>query len=121
MADIINIDELKQHLQEFARQRDWEKFHNAKNLAMALVCEAGELVEIFQWLDTEQAEAASTDPALVAKTAEELADIMICAIRLADIMQLPINRIIEEKIAINNQKYPVELVKGSAKKYTEYQ
>lgn len=116
----LNITEIQATLKEFATQRDWNKFHDPKNLSMSLAAEAGELLEIFQWLTSEEASQAKNNSELRQKTAHELADILLNAIRLADLMDINLDTAIKEKIVLNGKKYPVELVKGKAKKYSEY-
>ncbi len=120
MKEIVNITEIKSILEDFSAQRDWQKFHNPKNISMALAAEAGELLEIFQWLTPEEANTAKESVELTRNTAYELADILLYTIRLADLMDINLTKAIEEKILINEKNYPAELVKGSAKKYTEY-
>lgn len=120
MTDIIDINQLKLLQQEFSQVRDWEKFHTPKNLAMALTCESAELLELFQWLNEDESRVAHEDAALKEKTSQELADIMLYLIRIADLMKINLNDAIRNKIALNNKKYPAERVKGSAKKYDEY-
>ncbi len=120
MTDIINVDDIKKTLQEFAEKRDWDKFHNPKNLSMALACEAGELLEIFQWMSEPDATQCCNDLSIKEKTSHELADIMLYLFRIASLMGINITEALYNKISINNEKYPVELVKGSSKKYNEY-
>ena len=120
MTDIVDIDQLKKLLHDFAVIRDWTKFHNPKNLSMALAVEAGELLEIFQWMSDNHANQVKNDMEIVKKTQHELADIMLYLIRIAALMDINLSEAVLNKIKLNNEKYPVELVKGSAKKYTEY-
>lgn len=120
MTDIIDIDSVKKILQDFAEARDWNKFHNPKNLSMALACEAGELLEIFQWMSEMDSIHAYHDLSIKEKTSHELADIMLYLIRIASLMNINITEALHNKISINNKKYPPELVKGDAKKYDEY-
>lgn len=120
MTDIIDINQLKQLQQEFSEIRDWDKFHTPKNLAMALTCESAELLELFQWLNEDESRAAHENAVLKEKTAHELADIMLYLIRIADLMKINLNEAIQQKLKLNNKKYPAEQVKGSAKKYDEY-
>jgi dCTP diphosphatase len=112
------LDQLKTRLREFAVARDWEQFHSPKNLAMALIVEAAELVEHFQWLTEEQ--SAALPPDKHAEVEQELADIQIYLIRLADRLNIDLEQAVDAKIALNERRYPVEKVRGSAKKYTEY-
>lgn len=120
MVDNMNVETIKQLLREFAKEREWEKFHNPKNLAMALVCESGELLEIFCWLTEMEANNLHTDATSKKHVAHELADILLYAVRLSDLMQINLTEAIMEKIEINRKKYPVSLVKGSSKKYNHY-
>jgi dCTP diphosphatase len=112
------LDQLKTRLREFAQARDWEQFHSPKNLAMALIVEAAELVEHFQWLTEEQ--SAALPPDRLAEVEQELADIQIYLIRLADRLNIDLEQAVDAKIALNERRYPVEKVRGSAKKYTEF-
>lgn len=118
MSSLESLPELQSRLREFARERDWEQFHTPKNMAMALVVEAAELVELFQWL-TPEASAQLDDDAL-SEAAQEIADVQIYLARLADILGIDILKACDAKLAINREKYPVEQVKGSARKYTHY-
>lgn len=120
MTDIIDINELKSLLQQFADAREWQPFHTPKNLSMALACEAGELLEIFQWMTESDANHADRDPVIKEKTAQELADIMLYLVRLAGIMNINVSEAIKNKLLLNQQKYPADKVKGSSKKYSDY-
>ncbi|VVC75312.1 hypothetical protein AQUSIP_06010 [Aquicella siphonis] len=120
MPDIIDFLRLKAQLQNFADARDWNGFHHPKNLCMALSVETAELVEIYQWMTESESNNACHDPVVREKTAEELADILLYLTRIADLMKINISEAVEKKLAINNQKYPADTVKGSAKKYNEY-
>jgi dCTP diphosphatase len=110
---------LTQRLRDFAAVRDWERFHSPKNLAMALATETGELLEHFQWLTEEQ--SRKLDPSQRELVAAELADVMLYLLRLADRLGIDLKVAAEHKIAVNEKRYPVDQVRGSAKKYTEYQ
>ena len=112
------LEHLKQRLREFTAERDWQQYHSPKNLSMALIAEAAELVEHFQWLTEEQ--SASLSPERLAEVELELADIQIYLVELADKLQVDLVAAVDKKLAINAQKYPVEKVRGSSKKYTEY-
>jgi len=114
----MDIEAIRGRLKEFAEARDWEKFHSPKNLAMALSAEAGELLEVFQWLTEE--ESRNPDQKALAAAKEELADVIIYAIRLADKLGVDVGRAVEEKITANGKKYPVDKSKGNAKKYDEF-
>lgn len=120
MTDIIDVDELKKILAKFARVRDWEKFHSPKNLSMALAGEAAELLEIFQWCTEDESLKLKTDTDMKEKISQELADILLYAIRLADQLDITLNTALLKKITLNTKKYPIAKCKGSAKKYTTY-
>ncbi|GBE10744.1 hypothetical protein BMS3Bbin12_02188 [bacterium BMS3Bbin12] len=113
------LQALTERLRRFAAERDWDRFHTPKNLAMALIAEAAELVEHFQWLTPEQSEALS--PERRAEVELEMADVLIYLVRLADRMSVDLLGAAARKIEINEQRYPAERVRGSARKYTEYQ
>ena len=98
-------------LMKFRDDRDWSQFHTGENLAKSLVIEAGELLEVFQY-DTQE---KSVD-----KVKEELADVFMYAMLLADRYHLDIDEIINQKMDSNERKYPAEMVRGSSKKYDEY-
>ena len=112
------FNQLKQRLRVFAAERDWDQFHSPKNLSMALIAEAAELVEHFQWLTEDQSKNLS--PEKLAEVELELADIQLYLIRLADKLNIDLLAAVDRKIALNEQKYPADKVRGSAKKYTEY-
>jgi NTP pyrophosphatase (non-canonical NTP hydrolase) len=114
----ITIEELRQQVRDFAVARDWEQFHSPKNLSMALIVEAAELVEHFQWLNAEQSQ--SLPEAKLAEVELELADIFIYLIRLADKLNIDLLSAANKKLKINAEKYPANTVRGSAKKYTDY-
>ena len=120
MSEKIDICKLKNRLADFAKIRDWEKFHSPKNLAMAIAGEAGELLEIFQWLTEQESVRIKNDPSIKEKVSHELADITLYIISIADKLNIDLNEAILNKMEINNKKYPVSKVRGSAKKYTEY-
>jgi dCTP diphosphatase len=112
------IDDLSQRLRSFARERDWEQFHSPKNVAMALIGEAGELIEHFQWLTEEQ--SYTLPPEKLEQVRLEMADIFIYLIRLSERLGVDLMAAVEDKIAINERKYPADKVRGSSKKYNEY-
>ena len=113
-----SIEDLKNRLRHFAEERDWDQFHSPKNLSMALIAESAELVEHFQWLTEEQSKTLSADK--LAEVEQELADIQIYLIRIADKLGVDLLKAVTNKIEINEKKYPAEKVRGSSKKYTEY-
>jgi NTP pyrophosphatase (non-canonical NTP hydrolase) len=105
-------------LREFAAARDWDQFHSPKNLAMALVGEAGELAAEFQWLTPD--ESRNLDERQLAAIRAESADVFIYLIRLADKLGFDLVAAATDKIAQNELRYPAAQVRGSSKKYTEY-
>jgi len=111
------MKELIKNLRNFAQKRDWDQFHSPKNLAMALSVEVAELVEHFQWLT--QAQSNNLDPVKLAAVKEEIADVMIYLTRLADRLGIDPVQAAEEKMRLNEKKYPVEKAKGNAAKYTD--
>ncbi len=108
---------LRDRLRAFAAARDWEQFHAPKNLAIALSVEAAELLEHFQWVSEEGSRAMPADK--LAAIDEEVADVFLYLIRLADVLQIDLVRAAERKIERNAQKYPVDKARGTARKYTE--
>jgi dCTP diphosphatase len=107
------IDELQHRIREFARERDWEQFHTPKNLAMALSGEVGELVEIFQWLTPDEA-AAVMESARAGDVEDELADVLIYLLRLADVLDIDLLAAAQMKVGRNEQRYPAGDVRGRA-------
>ena len=113
------VADLKARVRAFVRERDWEQFHNPKNLAMALAAETGELMEHFLWATPDQSRAIAIDPAKRAKIADELADVVIYALGFANVTGLDVAAAIDAKMAANAKKYPIEKAKGRSEKYTE--
>lgn len=113
-----DLETVRQRMREFADARDWDQFHSPKNLSMALSVEVSELVECFQWLTEEQSHSLSVEQ--LAAVTDEIADIQLYLVRLADKLDVDIGAAAEQKIEKNEAKYPVEKVKGSSKKYNEY-
>lgn len=109
---------LRERLRAFAAERDWDQFHTPKNLAAALSVEAAELLEHFQWLT--DAQSADLDPAKKARVAEELADVLLYLVRLADRLDVELMAAALAKLEANARKYPIEKAKGSMRKYTEF-
>ena len=113
------LAELKNRILAFARERDWEQFHAPKNLSMALAAEAAELMEHFLWASPEKSREIACDPAKRQMIAEELADVVIYALEFANSTCLDVAGAIEDKMAANARKYPVEKARGRADKYNE--
>ncbi len=108
-------DDLRRAAADFAAERDWDQFHTPKNLAMALAGEVGELVEIFQWLTAEESAAVMSSPR-AQDVCDELADVLIYLVRLADVLGVDLIGAGFEKLQKNALKYPVQEVQGSATK-----
>jgi len=113
------MESLKQKLREFAKARDWEQFHSPKNLVMAMSVEVAELMEHFQWLTQEESRNLDTETS--EKVRQEIGDVMVYLVRLADQLGIDPVAAAEEKMSINEARYPEEIVRGSSKKYNEYE
>lgn len=114
-----DINEIRMALRKFAADRDWDQFHSPKNLVMALSVEVAELMEHFQWLSEQQ--SAGLDAEIKQAVEEEIADIQLYLIRLADKLDIDVLSAVERKFRKNETRYPADKVRGSARKYTEYQ
>ena len=112
------MKDLRSKIAAFIDERDWEQFHSPKNLAMALSVEVAEIVEHFQWLTEEQ--SRTLPPEKLAEVREEIGDVMIYLTELSEKLGLDPVEAAKSKLEINRQKYPAELVKGKASKYTEF-
>lgn len=116
----MNVKEIQNQIRNFVSERDWEKFHSPKNLAMALGGESGELLEIFQWLTEKESFQVMKEEKTAQKVRNELADIAVYTLRLCDVLNISIEDAILEKLKINEEKYPSHLARGTAKKYTDF-
>ena len=121
--DDISIGAIKSMIKQFVIERDWEQYHTPRNLLLALVGEVGELSEIFQWKSDEQCKPGLSKWSKPDKIhlGEEMADVLIYLSRLADVCNINLTHAVHDKMAKNAKKYPSHLVKGSSKKYTEYE
>ena len=113
----MDLNKYKNKIKKFAADRDWDQFHDPKNLSMALSAEIGELLDIFQWLTSDQSKTLSEKDLILAK--EELGDIMIYLIRLSDKLDIDLEKAVIDKLKLNEKKYPVNLSKGNATKYNK--
>ena len=111
----MDYKKLKKEIKDFVDERDWEQFHNPKNLSMALSVEASELLEIFQWQKAEEYKNASEEQKEMIK--DEVADIFYYLIRISDKLDINIEEALIKKMQKNRKKYPKDLVKGKAVKY----
>ena len=116
MTDSLN--DLRSCINTFVHDRDWAQFHTPKNLAMAMIVEAAELVEQFQWDTPQESQQLSAEKREA--VAHELADTFVYLLRLAEVLNIDLIDAANEKIKLNALKYPVEKAKGSNAKYTEY-
>ena len=113
-----SLEQLRQKLAEFASNRDWNQFHSPKNLSMALIAEAAELVEHFQWLTQEQSYRLSADKLTSASL--EMADILIYLIRIADQLDIDLITMANKKIELNEIRFPVDKVHGKAERGVDF-
>jgi dCTP diphosphatase len=110
---IVTVQYLRDKIKSFVSKRDWEKYHTPRNLAESICIEAAELLEIFQWADT-SATVSSSAPDKGNKTAEELADIIIYCLSMANTTEMDVATAVLRKLQINESKYPVDIWKGKA-------
>ncbi|GCE36769.1 nucleotide pyrophosphohydrolase [Rhodococcus sp. USK10] len=115
----MGIEDLQSLVSNFSERRDWSQFHTPKNLVMALSGEVGELTEIFQWLTPEQSGAVGQDAKTRAHVEEEVADVFIYLLRLAEILDIDLAEVVRKKVELNDKKYPEVESRGRATKYTE--
>ncbi|HBM16086.1 MAG TPA: nucleotide pyrophosphohydrolase [Lentisphaeria bacterium] len=114
----MNLDSLKQKIEHFAREREWEQYHSPKNLSMALAVEAAELIEEFQWLTEKESRNLSEEK--LQKVKDEIGDIFIYLLRISGVLDIDIIEAGHAKFKKNEIKYPVDKCKGSSRKYDEY-
>jgi NTP pyrophosphatase (non-canonical NTP hydrolase) len=112
--------DLREWVRAFVREREWEQFHSVKELVAAIAIEAAELMEPLLWMRAEEAEQALARPATREQVEEELADVLILCVSLANALDVDISQIVATKLRANAEKYPAEVVRGSARKYTQY-
>lgn len=118
MAEIlIDISGAVDALRHFAKERHWQQFHSPKNLVMALSGEVGELTEIFQWMSEVDSHAAASAPETAKAVRDELADVALYLIRLADVLGVDLNAAVVSKLASNADKYPIDASMGVSTKY----
>jgi dCTP diphosphatase len=109
-----SITALTDEIREFARERDWEKFHDPKSLILALVGEVGELAELFQWVPAEGAVEAFAEPERKHRAGEEISDVLIYLLRLADVLGVDVSEAVHAKLAAARAKFAVDAVRGAA-------
>ncbi len=113
------LESLQERLKQFASERDWHQFHNARSLTMALTVEAAELMEHFQW--TPDSEASDLSPDKREAVEMEMADVFLYLLLLANNLEVDLLKCADKKIQLNGKKYPVDKAYGSSKKYTEFE
>ena len=114
-----DLEHIQRELREFVAERNWERFHTPKNLATALLCEAAELAEIFQWLTPEESANAMDDPERAEAIRDELADVCSYLLRMVDVLGVDLEASMRRKIVKNRKKYPLELADGAIRKAPE--
>jgi dCTP diphosphatase len=119
MKQTIEVEKLLAKINNFSSERDWNQFHSIKNLTMALSVESSELVEIYQWISEEESNDKSNE-IIKTKAREELADIFIYLLRIAEKLEIDLEEAALQKLDLNEIKYPVDKSKGNSKKYNEF-
>jgi dCTP diphosphatase len=114
--ETLAVGHVQLRLRDFTARREWERFHSPKNLSMALAAEAGELLELFQWLTEEETKHLSDEDR--GRVEQEIADIQIYLLRLVDVLGISLSTAVEAKLALNEGRYPVEESRGNATKYS---
>jgi len=115
----LDLDDLAARYRALCEAREWQQFHSPKNLVMALMGEAGELGELFQWLTEEQSYAIMDQPGRAEAVRDELADVLLYLVRIADLLEVDLGAAARAKLRKNAAKYPVDRARGNALKYTE--
>lgn len=121
LDDETTLHNLREQVRAFARERDWEQFHTVKELATAIAIEAAELMEPLLWMTPQDAEQALARSSTRRQVEEELADVLILSLSMANRLNLDVAQIVGAKLRANAAKYPAALVRGSARKYTYYE
>jgi len=114
---VSTLEELKQTVAAFAEEREWVQYHSLKNLAMSISIEASELMECFQWVDSPESNKLVDDSSARQAVEDELADVLIYALQFANRAEVDLSQAIKRKMAINAEKYPVEMARGRSDKY----
>eukprot|EP00795_Rhopilema_esculentum_P015705 gene15705-6999_t len=120
-SDGLTLEDIRKQQVKFAEERDWDQFHSPRNLLLAMIGEVGELAEVFQWKgEVKEGLPGWTEKDLL-NVRHELSDVLILLVRLADKCKVDLAKAVVEKVKLNEQKYPADKVRGSSKKYTEYE
>lgn len=109
------VEELKGNVREFLREREWEKYHNPKDLAESICIEAAELLQIFQWATPQESEQFKNNPSKARQIREELADVVIYCLSIANTLNVDLTKAVLDKIEQNKKKYPSGRYKGKAR------
>jgi NTP pyrophosphatase (non-canonical NTP hydrolase) len=116
---LIDTTQLAAALEQFAADRNWSQFHSPKNLVMALTGEVGELSEVFQWMSESDSRHAATNPETSQAVKDEIADVLLYLVRLADVLNVDLNEAVIQKLKTNALKYPVANSLGVSTKYNK--
>ena len=117
---LMDVKYIQNKLSDFAKKRDWEKFHNLKNLAISINIESSELLEIFQWDDNQKVDEKLKKKQFKERISEEVADVLLYLLRFSQIANLDLEKICLKKMKKNAKKYPIKLSKGKSTKYTSF-
>ncbi len=109
-----SVEDLKIAVRTFIHERDWEKYHNPKDLAESICIEAAELLQLFQWIESEESMGFKTDPSKLTRVKEELADVVICCLSMVNALEVELTEAVLEKLELNKKKYPADLYRGKA-------
>ena len=116
----MDVKYIQNKLSDFAKKRDWEKFHNLKNLAISINIESSELLEIFQWDDNQEVDEKLKKKQFKERISDEVADVLLYLLRFSQIANLDLEKICLKKMKKNAKKYPIKLSKGKSTKYTSF-
>jgi dCTP diphosphatase len=111
MGDVLK--DVQKEIKKFVKERNWEKYHSPKNLAMSVAIEAAELMEIFQWMTIEESQKVKDDPAKKIHVGEEISDVILYCLRLAEVMDINLEEALFDKIEKNKKKYPTDKYFGN--------
>lgn len=114
--EVTTVAELKAVMAGFVREREWEKYHDPKNLSMSIAIEAAELMELFQWIKNDEAKAVDKKSPLYAEACDEVSDIILYCLSLANVLKIDLAQAITNKVVKNIRKYPSEVCRGDYKK-----
>ena len=120
MSNEVSIQSCMDIVKEFCTARDWDQFHNAKDLAIGIATEAGELLDLFRFKSLSDISGIFGNPEKLTKVEEEIADVFFFVLRFAQMNEIDLGNALESKLMKNNEKYPAEQVKGKNLKYNEY-